>query len=142
MSDLLRPQDLKKITLDTEMAKAQAATGQMEREEQESRALHEAFMSRDVHPEVKQRINAAVASAAGRGANELMVLSFPASYCNDHGRRINNAEADWPDSLEGFAKAAMLYYEKELRPLGYRVEARVMDFPGGMPGTVGMFLRW
>ena len=51
-------------------------------------------------------------------------------------------ENDWPRSLEGFAKAAMRYYEKELRPLSYRVEARVMDYPGGMPGKIGLFLRW
>jgi hypothetical protein len=142
MSDLLRPQDLKKITEDTEMAKARTATSQAEKEEAEASALREAFMSREVHPEVKQRINAVVARAAERGVNEIMALSFPASYCSDGGRRINNAEPDWPDSLEGFAKSAMQYYEKELRPLGYRVQVRVMDFPGGMPGTIAMFLRW
>ena len=142
MSDLLKPQDLKKITDDTEMAKARGAASQMEKEAEEAGALREAFMSRDVHPEVKQRINAVVARAAERGVNEIMALSFPASYCNDGGRRINNAEPDWPDSLEGFAKAAMQFHEKELRPLGFRVQARILDFPGGMPGTVGIFLRW
>ena len=142
MSDLLRPQDLKKITQDKEMAKAHEALDRMQKEKEEGDALREAFMSRDVHPEVKQRVNSVIARAAENGLNEVMAISFPASYCNDAGRRINNAEPDWPDSLEGFAKVAMRYYEKELKPLGYRVQARILDYPGGMPGTVGIFLRW
>ena len=142
MTNLLRPQDLKKITTDKEMAKAHQALDRMQTEKDEAEALREAFMSRDVHPEVKQRVNSVVARAAENGLNEVMAVSFPAAYCNDAGRRINNAEPDWPDSLEGFAKVAMQYYEKELRPLGFRVQARVLDYPGGMPGTVGLFLRW
>ena len=142
MTDLLRPQDLKKISTEKEMAKANEAMGRMQKEKEEADALHEAFMSREIHPEVKQRINAVVARAADSGINEVLVVKFPASYCNDSGRRINNAEADWPDSLEGFAKVAMGYYNKELKPLGFRVQARVLDYPGGMPGTVGLFLRW
>ena len=142
MTDLLRPQDLKKISTEKEMAKANEAMGRMQKEKEEADALHDAFMSREIHPEVKQRINAVVARAADSGINEVLVVKFPSSYCNDSGRRINNAEADWADSLEGFAKVAMAYYDKELKPLGFRVQARVLDYPGGMPGTVGLFLRW
>ena len=36
----------------------------------------------------------------------------------------------------------MHYFEKELKPLGFRTQARILDYPGGMPGTVGLFLRW
>jgi len=142
MSDLLRPEDLKKITTETEMAKAREALSHMEKEKDEGEALREAFMSRQLHPEVKQRLNDVVARAAKNGLREVTVMTFPAAYCNDGGRRINNSEPDWPGSLEGFAKVAMEYYEKELRPLGYRIGARILDFPGGMPGTVGLFLRW
>jgi hypothetical protein len=49
---------------------------------------------------------------------------------------------DWPDSLEGFAKKAYEFYQKELRPLGYKLHAQVIDFPGGMPGEIGLFLKW
>ena len=31
---------------------------------------------------------------------------------------------------------------KELRPLGYKLHAQVIDFPGGMPGEIGLFLKW
>src|SRR5262249_24547175 len=142
MTDLLNPTALKKITDDAEMAKAREALAHMNKEKDEIAALHEAFMTRQVHPDVKQRLNAAVSRAAEKGLREIQVISCPACYCNDGGRRINNAEADWPASLEGFAKVAMEYYEKDLKPLGYHVQARILDFPGGMPGNVGLFLRW
>jgi len=142
MTELLSPKDLNKITDDTEMAKAREALEHMKREKDEVASLHEAFMSRQLHPDVKQRVNSVIARAAQKGLREVQALSFPASYCNDGGRRINNAEPDWPESLEGFAKVALEFYEKELKPLGFRVQARILDFPGGMPGTVGIFLRW
>ena len=37
-------------------------------------------MSREVHPEVKQRINAVVARAAERGVNEIMAQYVPQPY--------------------------------------------------------------
>jgi hypothetical protein len=70
------------------------------------------------------------------------MFSFPASYFNDGGRRINNNEPDWPVSLEGHAKRAYAYFEKKLRPLGYKVRVEILDYPGGMPGNVGFFLSW
>ncbi|HEY1385112.1 MAG TPA: hypothetical protein VGF43_15935, partial [Dongiaceae bacterium] len=57
-------------------------------------------------------------------------------------RRINNMEPDWPNSLEGFAKKAYEYYMAELKPLGFKLHAQVLDYPGGMPGDIGMYLRW
>jgi hypothetical protein len=124
------------------MAKARQAFERTKREKNDAEALREAFLSRDVRPEVAERLNSAITSAAQTGHREIMVVSFPASYCNDGGRRINNSEPDWPSSLEGFAKRAFEYYDKELRPLNYRLQARIMDYPGGMPGNVGLFLLW
>jgi hypothetical protein len=70
------------------------------------------------------------------------VIAFPASYCNDGGRRINNNKPDWPTSLDSFAKKAYEYFEKELQPLDYKVRVQILDYPGGKPGNVGMFLKW
>jgi hypothetical protein len=142
MADLMRPQDLKKISNDADMTKAQEYLSRAKKEEDEQKKLHEAFMHRDIHPEVRERVNAAVRRAAEQGLSELQVIAFPASYCNDGGRRINNNEADWPSSLDGFAKRAYDYFEKELQPLGYKIRVQVLDYPGGMPGSVGMFLKW
>ena len=142
MADLMRPDDLKKISNDAEMAKAQEYLKKAKRQEEEQKGLREAFLERDLHPEARDRVNAAIRRAAEQGNHELQVITFPASYCNDGGRRINNAEPDWPDSLEGFAKRAHAFYVKELQPLGYKLRVEILDYPGGMPGNVGMFLRW
>ena len=142
MAELMRPDDLKRISNDADMAKAQEYIKRSKRQEEEQKSLREAFMTRDLHPEVKDRVNAAIRRAAEQGNHELQALTFPATYCNDGGRRINNSEADWPSSLEGFAKHAYEFYVKELQPLGYKLRVEILDYPGGMPGNVGMFLRW
>jgi hypothetical protein len=142
MADLMRPDDLKKISSDADMAKAQEHIKRAKKQEEEQASLREAFMHRGIHPEVKDRLNAAIRRAAEQGTNRLQIITFPASYCNDGGRRINNNESDWSSSLEGFAKIAYEYFEKELKPLGYRLHVEILDYPGGMPGNVGMFLRW
>jgi hypothetical protein len=142
MADLMRPDDLKRISSDADMAKTQEYLKRAKKQEEEQKGLREAFLDRDLHPEVRERVNAAVRRAAEQGSHELQVITFPASYCNDGGRRINNAEPDWADSLEGFAKRAHAFYVKELQPLGYKLRVEILDYPGGMPGNVGMFLRW
>lgn len=142
MTDLLRPEDLRKISDDEDMAKARKTLERMKVEEDERAGLHEIFMSKDVHPQAKKRINDAVQRAAHQGQRQLLAVTFPASYCNDQGRRINNMDADWPSSLEGFAKKAYEYYMAELKPLGFKLNAQILDYPGGMPGDIGLYLRW
>lgn len=142
MSDLLRPQDLQKIADDAETAKARETLALQKRIEREQQDLHEAFLGREIHPEAGARVNAAIRRAAEQGLRETQAIVFPSTFCNDHGRRINNNEPDWPASLEGFAKKAYEFYESELRPLGYKLEARILSYPGGVPGDVGVFLKW
>ena len=139
---LLRPQDLNEIISDAEMKKMQEERQRKQKRERELRELREAFMARDIHPEVMDRLNKVIRVAAEQGRKEVQVITFPASFCNDGGRRINNMLPDWPDSLEGFAKRAYEFYRKELRPLGYKLHAQVIDFPGGMPGEIAFFLKW
>lgn len=142
MTDLLRPGDLKKIADDIDMERAKKAFEKMQIKEREKQELEQIFMHKEIHPEAAKRINSAVRRAAEQGLNQIMALSFPATFCNDHGRRINNLEPDWPDSLEGFAKKGYEYYVRELQPLGFRLTAQILDYPDGMPGTVGIFLNW
>ena len=142
MSDLMRPEDLKKVSSDAEMKKAEEALKHAKKAEDEQKELREMFMAKEPAPNAKERVNNAVRRAAEQGLSEVRVITFPATYCNDRGRRINNNEADWPDSLEGYAKKAYEYYDKELRPLGYKLRVEVLDYPGGMPGTIGFSLKW
>lgn len=140
--DLIRPDDLKRITEEIEMAKAREALEKKRKIEHEREAFHEAFMSRDIQPEVFERLSRLVKGAAERGEREVLAMRFPSAYCTDGGRAINSFEPDWPNTLTGFAKRAYEFWQKELEPHGYKLRAQIMDFPGGMPGDVGMFLKW
>jgi hypothetical protein len=139
---LLRPQDLNEIISDAEMKKMDDERKRKESKQRDQRELHEAFMAEDIAPDAVERLNRVVRIAAEQGFKEVRVITFPASFCSDGGRRINNMLPDWPDSLEGFARRAYDFYMKELRPLGYKLHAQVIDFPGGVPGQIGLFLKW
>jgi hypothetical protein len=139
---LLRPLDLNEIISDAEMKEMEEERKRKQRQKREQRELHEAFMAEDLAPDATERLNKIVRTAAEQGFKEVQVITFPASFCNDGGRRINNMLPDWPDSLEGFARRAYDFYMKELRPLGYKLHAQVIDFPGGVPGQIGLFLKW
>jgi hypothetical protein len=142
MSDLIKPDDLKRIADDVEMAKAREALDKKRKGDHQRDEFRESFMSREIQPEVFERLSRLVKGAAERGEHEVMVLRFPSAFCTDGGRAINNFEPDWQQTFTGFAKKAHEFYEKELAPLGYKVRAQIMDYPGGVPGDVGIFLRW
>ena len=142
MSGVISPDDLRRIADEIEMAKAREALEKKRKVDHERDEFREAFMTRDVHAEVFERISRLVKGAAERGEREVMALRFPSSYCTDGGRAINSFEPDWPQTLTGFAAKAHAFYEQELAPLGYKSRAQILDFPGGMPGDVGIFLRW
>jgi hypothetical protein len=142
MSGLLLPNDLKQIASDAEMAKMDDEQRAKKRKEQQQSELREAFMSREIHPEVADRLNKAVRIAAERGHHQVEIITFPSSFCSDGGRRINIADPEWPSTLDGFAKRAYDFYVEELRPLGYKLHAEIISFPGGMPGEVGLYLKW
>ena len=57
-------------------------------------------------------------------------------------RKRSNRRPSRPSTLTGFAKDAYNFYVKELRPLGYKLHAEIISFPGGMPGDVGLYLAW
>jgi len=139
---LLRPDDLKEIASGAEIAKMEEERQSKKKREQQQQELREAFMAREIQAEAVDRINRATRIAAEQGKHQLEVLTFPCKFCSDGGRRINIADPEWPSTLEGFAKKAYEFFNKELRPLGYKMHAEVITFPGGMPGDVALFLKW
>jgi hypothetical protein len=80
--------------------------------------------------------------AAETGQKEWLALRFPSELCSDGGRAINVLEGDWPATLRGEAAEIYQRWEQELKPRGFHLAARVLDFPGGMPGDIGLFLIW
>jgi hypothetical protein len=142
MADLLRPTDLKEIAAEAEMAKMEEEREFRRKREKQAAELREIFLARDVLPDAINRVNNAVRIAAQQGLHQIEVVTFPVKYCNDGGRSINNFDPEWPTSLEGYAKKAYAFYQKELRPLGYKAHAEVISYPGGIPGEAALYLRW
>ena len=80
--------------------------------------------------------------AAERGETEFLLLRFPSQLCSDGGRAINAPDPEWPRTLQGEAAEMYLRWERELRPRGFHLAARVIEFPDGVPGDIGLFLVW
>ena len=79
---------------------------------------------------------------ARRGHLQALVLRFPSEICLDHGRAINNADPSWPEALTGQPRAFYDFWRLRLAHAGYQLNARVLDYPDGIPGDIGMVLTW
>jgi hypothetical protein len=139
---LITPDQLRKIAEEKEMAQLREALEKKRKADEAQDQVRDAFMAQDIHPDVFERVSRVVKGAAGRGEREVLAIRFPSEYCTDGGRAINSFEPNWPKALTGFAKRAYEFWQQELEPKGYKLRAQIMDFPGGMPGDVGIFLRW
>ena len=80
--------------------------------------------------------------AVSNGLTEVQVHRFPNQLCTDKGRAINQQEPGWEDTLTGVPKEIYQLWAKYFRPRGYKLKVEIVDFPGGMPGDVGMTLKW
>ena len=80
--------------------------------------------------------------AAEHGEKEWMLMRLPSQLCSDGGRGVNAPRADWPETLRGEAAEIYLRWERDLKPHGFGISARVLDFPGGMPADIGLFFVW
>jgi hypothetical protein len=139
---MITPDELRRIAEEKEMAQLREALEKKRKADEERHHLHDAFMAEELVPDVFERASRLVKGAAEGGEREVLAIRFPSEYCTDGGRAINSFEPDWPESLTGFAKRAYEFWQKELEPKGYKLRAQIMDFPGGVPGDVGIFLRW
>jgi hypothetical protein len=134
---------MKKIAL-KEAEKATAAVRESSAAEAEKRALLERLSkpSGVSDEERLARAAAIVRRAADNGMIEVLVGRFPNALCTDHGRAINQAEPGWEKTLTGLPKELYEFWEKYMKPRGYRVAFQVIDFPGGVPGDIGVTLKW
>ena len=80
--------------------------------------------------------------AAARGEKEYLLLRFPSEMCDDGGRMINAPDPAWPTSLRGPAADIHDRWLAELKPRGFGLTARILEFPGGFPGDAGLTLTW
>jgi hypothetical protein len=89
-----------------------------------------------------KRATAIIERAAANGLTEVLVYRFPNALCTDRGRAINQQEPGWEKTLTGLPKELYEFWHRQLRPLGYKLKVQIVDFPDGMPGDVGMTLKW
>jgi hypothetical protein len=134
---------MEKIALD-EAEKASAAARAKAQEDAERQALIERLTKPSglSDEEVMKKAASIIQSAAKNGLTEVQVYRFPNTLCTDRGRAINQQEPGWENTLTGIPKEIYEFWDRRLRPLGYRLRVQVVDFSGGVPGDVGMTLRW
>jgi hypothetical protein len=85
----------------------------------------------------------AARKAAQHGEKQHLLLRFPSGLCTDDSRAINNPPNDtWPETLRGEAAEIYQRWHETLKSRGFELTASVLNFPGGQPGDVGLFLRW
>jgi hypothetical protein len=101
-----------------------------------------ALIGEHVSEESWERLLENARKAAASGEKEFLLLRFPSPLCTDGGRAVNVAEQGWPTTLRGEAAEIYLRWERDLKPQGFHLSAQVLDFPGGKPGDIGLFLAW
>lgn len=124
--------------------KTAAAAKAREAEAKEKKALleklsHPSDLSDD---QILERAAIFINRAVENGATSAEVFRFPHALCADNGRAINQGEPGWEKTLVGLPKQIYELWERQLKARGYHIRFEIIDYPGGMPGDVGISLSW
>ncbi len=95
------------------------------------------------------------------GQTELMLASFAGEFCSDGGRAIINAGAPLINTsskeevmplrdadpgcvttLPRGERPVCAHWKSAMKPAGFQLRARIINFPGGKTGDVGTFFSW
>jgi hypothetical protein len=137
----------KEIMQKLALAEAEEASKQA-RQAAEAEAEKQAFLERLAKPsgvsdeEAIRRGIKLIERAVANGKTEVQVHRFPNQLCTDKGRAIIQQEAGWENTLTGVPKEIYQLWAKYFRPRGYKLRVEIIDYPGGLPGDVGMTLMW
>ena len=134
--------ELRQQMVALQMAKAEEAEAKRTKLEHAQMAQIQAFMEGHVDTEDLSRLRLHVQNAIAHGHTEVEVLRFPSSLLTDKGRAVNAGRSDWPSTLTGKAATWYELWETRAKPNGYGLEARILDYPGGLLGDVGLFMTW
>ena len=141
---LLTVKELQAKIAVAEGAKASAALKAQQAEDEEKRALLERLtrpsgLSDD---EVMEKASIIINRAVENGQMSVQVFTFPHTICSDNGRAINQAESGWEGTLTGIPKEIYEFWKRQLQPRGYHIRYETINYPGGMPGDIGIVLSW
>jgi hypothetical protein len=89
-----------------------------------------------------KRAAAIINRAVNNGLTEIEVGRFPNTLFTDRGRAINQQEPGWEETLTGLPKELYDFWKKHMQARGYRLKVQIVDWPGGMPGDIGITLSW
>jgi len=145
IDDLIpKAQDLRRKIAHAEAEKASEAMRRHSQEDAEKKALLEHLLkpSGVSDEEAIRRASIIIERAVSNGCNEVQVIRFPNTLCNDHGRAINQQEPGWEQTLTGIPREIYELWVRQFRPRGYKLRVQIIDFPNGMPGDVAMTLAW
>lgn len=144
MTNILSAKELMAKIAKVEGEKASKAMKAHEAAEAEKQAL----LDRLARPsglsddEVMEKAAIIVNRAVENGMTSVQVFRFPNHICTDNGRAINQVEEGWENTLTGIPKEIYEFWKRQLKPRGYHIRYEIIDYPGGMPGDVGIFLSW
>ena len=144
MTKLLTVKELQAKIAAVEGAKASAAMKAMQAEEQEKAALLDRLskpsgLSDD---EVMEKASIIINRAVENSLLSVQVFRFPHTLCTDNGRAIHQGEAGWEETLTGIPKEIFEFWKRQLQSRGYHIRYEIVDYPGGMPGDIGVVLTW
>jgi hypothetical protein len=144
MAKMLSVKELQQKIALAQAAKASAAmkaheAAEKEKQEMVDRLTRPSGLSDD---QVIEKASIIINRAVENGLTSVQVFRFPHTICTDNGRAINQAEAGWEQTLTGIPKEIYEFWKRQLQPRGYHIRYEVIDYPGGMPGDIGIFLSW
>jgi hypothetical protein len=144
VSTLLSVKELQARIAQAEGEKASAAA----KAHAAAEAEKQAFLDRLSRPsglsddQISEKASHIIGRAVENGLTSVQVLRFPNHLCTDDGRAIDQGEAGWENTLTGIPKELLNYWERQLKPRGYRIKYHIVDYSGGMRGDVGVVLSW
>ena len=112
--------------------------------EAEKRALIERLTRPSGKSEAEkiQLASTIIQRAVRNGLTEVQVYRFPNTLCTDKGRAISQQEKGWENTLTGIPKEIFQLWTDYLKPRGYRIGYQVIEYPGGVPGDIGVTIAW
>ena len=139
--------DLRNYMTEMQMAKAMKSVDGMDRagkarEELIKRMAEPIDLTPERLKEIVQSLKAKL--RAGGGARPDGADGHALPQCNLHGQRPRDQQrgSDWPETLTGRPRQAYELWRDQLKPAGFRLSAMIIEWPGGLPGDVGFFLKW
>ena len=130
------------------------------RKEEEEEAFRQRLENFDLTDDIIHHGLDRIRRAFERGETELMISAFPSEFCTDGGRAVINAgappinrpskaelaahedEPEWLATMPAGVRQVHEFWKQRLRPGGFGFSARVINYPEGKPGDIGLFFTW